>query len=338
VFVITKCCQIFDCSKNQPQFMLPDSEYICWTGDWWVFFPFALVVLGCFGGGVIILFAYIACNRKKALTSRVFNARFRFLFIRFRDERIYWEIVIIFRKLAISAAVIYFSGGSEMLIVLFSMLVIFIAFIAQTHNYPFRRGFHNVMEYCVLLSTEFLLFCALLFYVDEFPDEWNKPALGWLCIINVVGSTILIGFLMLLDFIQQWREDKEQTRRELEALKNRPLESQDPLYMFKEKRRQITTFVDYSEEKKEEMFTQQTGGNTEVEIKQETFVIDEPQKDSIPPPFQQQPILTFEEEKIVIKPIDEDVKEEIQPENQGELHQIEETPQHKVQEIEIQEQ
>jgi hypothetical protein len=98
VFVITKASQIFNCARSEPAFLLADTRYICWQGDWWVYFPFAVITLGVFGGGVLVLFAYIACNRKKALTSRTFNARFRFLFIRFRDERIYWEVVIILRN------------------------------------------------------------------------------------------------------------------------------------------------------------------------------------------------------------------------------------------------
>jgi hypothetical protein len=254
---------------------LSDTKYICWVGDWWVFFPFAIITLAVFGGGVIILFAYIACNRKKALTSRTFNARFRFLFIRFRDERIYWEVIIILRKLAISCAVIFFSGGqSEMLVVLFSMLVIFIAFILQTHNYPFRRSFHNIMEYCVLLSTEFLLFCALLFYVDEFPDEWNKPALGYLCIISVVGSSLLIVFLMLLDFISQWREDRAQRKKELELINNMVAQSEDPLFKFKEKRRQATAIVEIKDDDKDkfEEPTQQPTKLVQEQTLQNTLV------------------------------------------------------------------
>jgi hypothetical protein len=185
------------------------------------------------------------------------------------------------RKLAISCAVIFFSGGqSEMLVVLFSMLVIFIAFILQTHNYPFRRSFHNIMEYCVLLSTEFLLFCALLFYVDEFPDEWNKPALGYLCIITVVGSSLLILLLMLLDFISQWREDRAQRKKELELINNMVAQSEDPLFKFKEKRRQATAIVEIKDDDKDKfeeptqqptkLVQEQTLHNTQVDLDYET--------------------------------------------------------------------
>jgi hypothetical protein len=131
-----------------------------------------------FGIGSLLFFGYVAIFKSRTKNSKRFNARFRYLFVRFRDERLYWEMIIILRKLAISAAIIFFST-SPILVILFSMFVIFCAFILQTHNVPYRRKFHNYMEYSVLLSTEFLLFSALLFYVNNF------PALGWIDALGI---------------------------------------------------------------------------------------------------------------------------------------------------------
>jgi hypothetical protein len=157
-----------------------------------------------FGLGTILLFLYITLNRKKIVKDKVFNDRFRFLFVRFRNERLFWEAVIVIRKLLISVAIIFFAGY-PMLVILFCMFVIFCSFILQTHHVPFRRVFHNIMEYVQLLATEFLLFAALLFYVDAFPDEWNKDALGYITIVVVVFCTVIIVCLILLDVMSQIR-------------------------------------------------------------------------------------------------------------------------------------
>jgi len=225
--------------------MISDKTYICYQGKWWNLFPWSLAILLLFGLGILVLFSYIACNKKRILTSRTFNNRFRYLFSRFRDEKVYWELFVTGRKLLISVAVIFFSGGFEMLIVLFSMLVIFISFILQIHNVPYKRPFHNIMEYIVLLSIEALLFSSLLFFVNAFPAPWVQNALGWVCIAIIIISTIIIFILIFFDFIAQWREDLQESIKTKDALKKKELESGlDPLFRFKSGRQQRLNIID----------------------------------------------------------------------------------------------
>jgi hypothetical protein len=207
VFVITKASEIFNCQwvpESGLNIMVADTTVTCYQGVWWAYFPFSIGLIIAFGLGTILLFLYITLNRKKIVKDKVFNDRFRFLFVRFRNERLFWEAVIVIRKLLISVAIIFFAGY-PMLVILFCMFVIFCSFILQTHHVPFRRVFHNIMEYVQLLATEFLLFAALLFYVDAFPDEWNKDALGYITIIVVVFCTVIIVCLILLDVMSQIR-------------------------------------------------------------------------------------------------------------------------------------
>jgi hypothetical protein len=227
VFVVTKAAQIFNCTSIRGVLRM-DSErsVICFQGWWWSYVPFSLATLVSFSIGVIILFSFVIFFKKRVQNSKVFNARFRFLFVRFRDERLYWEIVIILRKLLIAMSVIFFSSY-PMLVVLFSLFVIFIAFVLQIHNEPFRRHFHNTMEYLVLLSTLILLFCALLFYVDDFPLQWNKDFLGVLCVFVIIISTVMIVVIVILDFIFQWWDDQKEIRKKkfdqiLYEMKNTP--------------------------------------------------------------------------------------------------------------------
>ncbi|KAL9643283.1 hypothetical protein ABK040_014739 [Willaertia magna] len=238
VFVITKAAEIFDCQsmidglgKVVHLYVGSSPDLYCFENDWWIYFAFALVTFLLFGLGTILLFAYIVYKKDQAVGNMKFYARFRFLFIRFRSGRLYWEIVIILRKLLISAAIIFFSNW-PILVVLFTMFVIFISFILQTHHVPYRRVFHNVMEYIVLLSTEFLLFSGLLFYVDQFPDSWNADALGYLCILTVIISTVVIGILILLDFSSQYYADRRK-QKEYDAQKK--LQKENELNKFNNK-------------------------------------------------------------------------------------------------------
>jgi hypothetical protein len=288
VFVVTKAAQIFNCSTiDKTLRMVSEQTVICFQNDWWIYFPFSIITLLTFGLGVIALFGYILLFKKKIQADKRFNARFRFLFVRFRDERLYWEIIIILRKLFISIAIIFFSGF-PMLVVLFSMFIIFVAFILQTHQTPFRREFHNLMEYVVLLSTLILLFCALLFYVDEFPYEWSKEALGILCVAVIVGSSILIALIVFLDFLKQfWDDAKESSKKKLQILEgdensqNVEMREQDIiLSKFGLKRRINQTTVIVTEDGEELVKTnvtteQETGDEIKLEKEKKIQVLQE---------------------------------------------------------------
>jgi hypothetical protein len=287
VFVVTKASQIFNCVSIQGVLKMDSERTVtCFQNDWWWYFPFSIITLLTFGLGVVVLFAYVLLFKKRILADKKFNARFRFLFVRFRDERLFWQMVIIIRKLLISTAVIFFSGF-PMLVILFSMFIMFSAFILQSHHIPYRRKFHNLMEYVVLLSTEILLFCALLFYVDDFPDEWNKELLGVLCITLIVVTTILIVGIVVFDFILQWTEDRAEARkqkqmRDLDAgtANNMSILMDDQdialaKYGLKKRTNQSTVVVDENGTelvKAKIPTTQQAGQQIEVENKDDAVV------------------------------------------------------------------
>nr|CAG4719168.1 unnamed protein product [Naegleria fowleri] len=227
VFVVTKAAEIFDCRETtvngvKKWFVSADPTLYCFEDTWWVYFTFALLTFIFFGLGTIVLFAYILWKKNDENKRFKFYARFRFLFIRFRNGRLFWEIIIILRKLSISAAIIFFSTW-PILVILFTMFVIFMSFILQTHHVPYRRVFHNVMEYLVLLSTEFLLFSGLLFYVNNFPNEETASALGYLCIITVIVSSVAILVLVALDFLSQYLSDRR--KKQMEELRKNQKEA-----------------------------------------------------------------------------------------------------------------
>lgn len=232
IFVVTKATQVFDCRflSNGDVVLGPDPTTICYSHFWWTnYFIPSVLVLVLFGGGVLVVFGVLLLRRNKLAKDPAFNERFRFLFVRFRKSRLWWELVIMMRKLLISLAIVFFARFA-MLIVIFTMITIFTAFILHTHNQPFRRPNHNTMEYVQLLATEFLLFSGLLFYVDSWPDAWNRVLLGWLCIIVIVGTSVLMVLMVLNDFWQQLREDRHRKlakRAKLQAAQVKQVDTQD---------------------------------------------------------------------------------------------------------------
>jgi hypothetical protein len=71
---------------------------------------------------------------------------------------------------------------------------------------------HNYMEYLGLISTQILLFCAFLFYIDDFPEKLfnigSKTILSVFCIFFIVVSSVAIVALIFFDFMVQYATDK----------------------------------------------------------------------------------------------------------------------------------
>jgi hypothetical protein len=71
---------------------------------------------------------------------------------------------------------------------------------------------HNYMEYLGLICTQILLFCAFLFYVDDFPERLfnirSKQILSVFCIFFIVFSSVAIVSLIFFDFMAQYVTDK----------------------------------------------------------------------------------------------------------------------------------
>jgi divalent metal cation (Fe/Co/Zn/Cd) transporter len=110
------------------------------------------------------------------------------------------------RKTILSILYIFLD---EMLVIVAGIFLLFIGYLLHTNFVPFKRKFHNLMDYFVIIVTMATLFFGLLFYVDRFPDGTKAP-LEYLAFTVIIGSTLIVVSMILWD---------ANTRRKVNSIK-----------------------------------------------------------------------------------------------------------------------
>ncbi len=93
-------------------------------------------------------------------------------------------------------------------VVVFGIVVVFVALVLHFNAVPFRQKFHNLMEYIVLLATLLVLFMGFLFYVELWPALWLKTAALVVTIIIIVACSVLIVVMSLNDLWTRRTKDR----------------------------------------------------------------------------------------------------------------------------------
>jgi hypothetical protein len=95
IFMMSTASEIFVCTpqKNGSYTLNESSDILCFQGDWWFLFPLAFVWYLVFGLGILLYFGLMVIQRKKNLKDELFQLRFRFVLLRFKNKFFYWKIV-----------------------------------------------------------------------------------------------------------------------------------------------------------------------------------------------------------------------------------------------------
>jgi hypothetical protein len=167
IFIMTTSSEIFACTR-QPDgtFTLEASpDIICYQGTWLFMLPLTISWYLIFGGGSLFYFLLIYFNFKKWSQSTNFIERNKFMLSRFKKKYFFWEAVVTLRKTILSILYIFLD---DMLVIVAGIILLFAGFLLNTNFVPFKRKFHNLMDYFVILVTMTTLFFGLLFFVDNF--------------------------------------------------------------------------------------------------------------------------------------------------------------------------
>ena len=183
--------------------------------------PLSIISLILFGGGSMIYFMILILRYKKWKDKRFFKEINEFSLTKFKQKYFFWDLFDSLRKTTFSVLQVFFTA---MTLMTFGILVIFIGLLSHFHFVPYKRKFHNLMEYFVLMATLLTLFSGLLFYVDALPGRlfpiYLKYILITITMIIIIASNILVVIMFCYDVFLRRKKEKKNMKKKLKDMKN----------------------------------------------------------------------------------------------------------------------
>ena len=236
--IMTTSFQIFGCDY-QPNgiYTLKESpDIVCFQGVWFVFLPLSILSIILFGVGAMIYYGILIINYKRWEKSETFILINRFSLKKYKKKFFYWQFFDSFRKLAFSLLTVFFK---PMFLITIGIAIIFSGMMLNVHFIPYRKKFHNVMHYFVLMSTLMTLFAGLLLFVvdnnaraEVVIDPGLKNFLSFvlpvITVILIIGSNIIVISMFVYDLYIRRKKQKKRTKLE-KKLKAEELEKEEKL-------------------------------------------------------------------------------------------------------------
>jgi len=245
MFVTTVCCIIylylptavkqafalFNCYEvgGEP-FLLADLEEPCYEGRHSMFLmlvglpQLALFVVGMPGLG----FYFLTRNRAR-LSEFVPKARYSLFYAGYRDERYFWELVVVVRKVAVIAISVFCNGIDPELQALLVMLFILLLLGAEFVGKPFRKSITtkeghvqslNILRWLELLMMFMLLLTLwgglMLFKLKQ--SAVKEFLTVTIVLLNVVFLSYLL-YTLVSQCCQEKREEDSALVKKADALR-----------------------------------------------------------------------------------------------------------------------
>eukprot|EP00003_Mantamonas_plastica_P006159 TRINITY_DN14_c0_g1_i9.p1 TRINITY_DN14_c0_g1~~TRINITY_DN14_c0_g1_i9.p1 ORF type:complete len:6024 (+),score=1988.35 TRINITY_DN14_c0_g1_i9:844-18915(+) len=197
--------QIFNCVQftETEAYIADDMSVSCNTDKYRFYrdtYGYMMVIVYCIGAVLVGLF--ILVKYRNRLDEPGVQDRFRFIYEGYARKRFYWEVIIMGRKLAIVAIIVFFRDRA--LTQLYSgMWMVMGALVAHLYGRPFEGTMPSRLETLSLSSSSVSLLSGLLFFAvgDELRDEDVLGVTVFVLILNFV-TTIVFAILIIRAFYQ----------------------------------------------------------------------------------------------------------------------------------------
>eukprot|EP00347_Sterkiella_histriomuscorum_P017716 403348268 len=173
MFFNFKCIDVDEDSRVQD-----DLEIVCWTSAHKLYSLFVAVPSMIVWGLGIPFFAFLLLTKVRLILDKIESReRLGFLYRGYRKQFYFWEIIIMYRKIALIFISVFVStyGVIAQALIVFILLIVFLFF--NIKKQPFQTLALNDLETLSLLTSMITIYCGLFFvssmpqeYIDELPD------------------------------------------------------------------------------------------------------------------------------------------------------------------------
>jgi uncharacterized membrane protein (DUF106 family) len=180
-----------------------------------------------FGLGSILYFTVLILRYKKLEKSETFISINRFTLSKYKKKFFYWDLFDSIRKASFSVLTVFFK---PMFLITVGIAIVFTGMMLQVNFIPYRKKFHNLMDYFILMSTLMTLFAGLLLFVvgrdgganlviDPGLKSFLNAFLPVITVMLIIGSNVVVISMFLFDVYVRRKKAKKRAKRKQKTAK-----------------------------------------------------------------------------------------------------------------------
>jgi len=201
--LINATLKAFQCENlyrdDTPEYYLRDNyDTKCWTKEHflWIFL-FALPAV-LFWAVILPLWVFLLIRKhRNELSNDRIKLKYSFLYRGYKQEKYYWEFVILIRKYALIALSVFGAFHSPQLQVYLSLYIIFISYYYHLKHRPYLNARLNELEKISLASSGVVNLAGLYFELVKSTDGLDEIFLA----VAIIGNFYYF-FHWLVEFIK----------------------------------------------------------------------------------------------------------------------------------------
>jgi len=170
--IVAMSLSLFKCQDNPNGVatLAKDLSVICYEGDWnsMIVVGVLAVVVYCIGFGGV--FAWAIYKAPSQFSNRSFQVRWKFLFIKFRQDVFWWALVLLFRGFMLNAGFVFNVNGVAQLYWVMLAETVYLATTIWKMPWRFTTG--NTLS--ILTSISIMFCCGLNAIYAERDSEIDK--------------------------------------------------------------------------------------------------------------------------------------------------------------------
>lgn len=144
----------------------------------------------------LVIFLFIKYSRKE-LTKHYVLSTYGFIYRQYKDECVFWEVMILTRKVLIGVILVYAYPLGPNLQGILSLGVVIGSLILHLIHMPYKYPALNVLEGCSLSVSMFTFYFGILFEAEK-TKTWAKLFLSVILVIAILS--LVIAFMIKVCF------------------------------------------------------------------------------------------------------------------------------------------
>jgi hypothetical protein len=200
--LISTSFQLFDCTLGLDGQASLDAEpsLVCYQRWWWKLFPAAVFGVVVYGVGTPLGLMFFLYRHRSRLETPVTLGRFGAIFVDYRTENYYWEIVMMAEKFFISLVLTFFTTFVRVQIIAF-LLVNVMGLCGHIVTMPFFVNRYNKLQTILRWCACLMIIAGMLFLSGNFPTPGLRKAVIVFSLALIFMSIVFVVMVIIYDVV-----------------------------------------------------------------------------------------------------------------------------------------